>query len=229
MQHIIPSLLLFIILTGCKSTRPTALDHSLTEYRKGQWLLAEMWANKSLEANNDIGESQYIMGLCEFKRKHLAEAQEWFIKASTSSNQEVQGKSTAMLGIISENKGDFAAAKIAFGKAAIDLQGTNRNEALLRSSSVDETHPLSIKTFTLQFGAFRDKTNANAAITKLSSSLIKAGIDSIWITENTDRTGRTLYLVQAGHFPSRTAASNRRKHSNLPQCIVTLASPHNKY
>ncbi len=184
-----------------------------------------MWAKKSIEANKNIGESQYIMGLCEFKRKHLAEAQEWLIKASTSSNQEVHGKSTAMLGIISENKGDFAAAIIAFRKAAIDLQGTNRSEALLRSSSANGTHPLSSETFTLQFGAFRDKTNANDAITKLSSPLIKAGINSIWITENTDRTGRTLYLVQAGHFSTRTAASNCRKHGDLPQCIVTLAKP----
>ena len=223
MQHIIPSLLLFTILIGCKSTQPTALDHSLTEYRNGQWLLAEMWAKESIEANKKIGESQYIMGLCEFKRKHLAEAQEWFMKASTSSNQEVHGKSTAMLGIISENKGDFIAAKIAFGKAAIDLQGTNRNEAILRSS-FNGTHPLSSETFTLQFGAFRDKTNANAAITKLSSPLIIAGINSIWITENTDRTGRKLYLVQAGYFSTRTAASNRRKHGDLPQCIVTLAN-----
>ena len=162
------------------------------------------------------------MGLCEFKRQHLDVAQEWFIKASMSSskNKEVQGKATAMLGIISENKGDYTAAEIAFGKAAIDLHGLDRLEATRRSSS--STQIVSSDTYSLQFGAYKEKANANTAIAQLSPILIKAGINSIWITEETDRTGRSLYLVQAGHFLSRSAASNRRKQGDLPQCIVTV-------
>lgn len=223
MQHKILSLLLFTILFGCKSSHQSALDHSVTEYQNGQWLLSEMWAKKSIESNNSIGESQYMLGLCEFKRQHIDESQEWFIKASSSSNQEVQGKATAMLGIISENKGDYAAAEAAFATAAIDLQGIDRNEAARRSSLSSGTQYVSDHTFTLQFGAFKSKTNADSAVSELSPSLIKAGINSIWITEDTSRTGRKLYLVQAGHFTSRTAASNRRKHGDLPHCIVTVA------
>jgi hypothetical protein len=222
MQHKILSLLFFTILIGCKSLPQSALDHSVTEYQNGQWLLSEMWAKKSIEANRSISESQYMMGLCEFKRQHIDVAREWFIKASSSSNQDVQGKATAMLGIISENKGDYAAAESAFATAAIDLQGTDRSEAAKRSSSSSGTQFVSDNTYTLQFGAFKNKTNADSAVTELSPSLINAGINSIWITEDTDRTGRKLYLVQAGHFTSRTAASNRRKHSDLPHCIVTV-------
>jgi len=221
MQLKLLSLLLFTILIGCKSSQQTAFDHSLSEYQNGQWLLSEKWAKKSIEANESVGESQYIMGLCEFKRHHLSEAQEWFMQASTSTSKEVHGKATAMLGIISANRGDIVAAEAAFAKAAIDLQGTDRKEAINRTTASTNLK-LSRDTYTLQFGAFKDKTNANSAVSTLSPSLIRAGIQSIWITEDTDRTGKKLYLVQAGHFPSRSAASNRRKHGDLPHCIVTV-------
>lgn len=221
MQLKILSLLLFTIVTGCKSTQPTALDHSLSEYQKGQWLLSEMWAKKSIEANESVGESQYMLGLCEFQRQHLNESQEWFMKASTSTNKEVHGKATAMLGIVSSNKGDIVAAEAAFAIAATELQGEDRKEATKRTTA--STHiALSNNTYTLQFGAFKDRTNANTAVSTLSPSLIKAGIHSVWITEDIDRTGKTLYLVQAGHFPSRSAASSQRKNGDLPHCIVTV-------
>jgi len=221
MQLKILSLLLFTIVIGCKSTQPTALDNSLSEYQKGQWLLSEMWAKKSIEADKSVGESQYMLGLCEFKRQHLNESQEWFMKASTSTNKEVHGKATAMLGIISSNKGDIVAAEAAFAKAAKDLHGEDRKEATKRTTASINI-ALSNNTYTLQFGAFKNRTNANTAVSTLSPSLIKAGIHSIWITEDTDRSGKKLYLVQAGHFPSRSAASIRRKNGDLPHCIVTV-------
>ena len=221
MQLKILSLLLFATVVGCKSTQPTALEHSLNEYQEGQWLVSEMWAKKSIEANESVGEAQYMLGLCEFKRHHLSESQEWFMKASTSTNKEVHGKATAMLGIISSNKGDIVAAEAAFAKAANDLEGEDRKEASRRTSASTNL-ALSSNIYTLQFGAFKDRTNANTAVSTLSPSLIKAGIQSVWITEDTDRTGRTLYLVQAGNFPSRSAASNRRKNGDLPHCIVTV-------
>ena len=222
MQFKLLTLLLFIILSGCKSTKPTALDRSLQEYRGGQWHLSEMWAKESIEKGQRVGQSQYMMGLCEFKRQHLDEAQEWFTKAALSSNNEVRGKATAMLGIISTNKGDYAAAEIAFSKAANDLQGVDRREALSRLSSTSDASLISNQNFTLQFGAYRDKSNATSAVTALSAPLQKAGIRPAWIIENTDRTGRKIYLVQAGQFATRTAASNVCKNGTLPQCIVTV-------
>jgi len=190
------------------------------EYQNGHWLQSEMWAKKSIESNKDIGESQYMMGLCEFKRQHIDEAKEWFTRAALSPKKEVQGKATAMLGIISANNGNIEAAKIAFKKAAVDLEGMDKREANLRTSSGNSAFTSS-NSFTLQFGAFRDKSNAKSAMDDLSSSLNQAGIQTVWIKEDSDRLGRKLYLVQAGHFATRSAASNRRMSGNLPQCIVT--------
>lgn len=193
------------------------------EYQKGQWLLSEMWAKKAIESNKDIGESQYMMGLCEFKLQHFDNAKEWFTKATFSKNNEVHGKATAMLGIISTNEGNIETAEREFAKAAVDLVGKDKREALLRASSNSSNSGFaSNQSFTLQFGAFRDKSNATSAMEELSFSLKKAGIQPAWITEDSDRRGRKLYLVQAGHFATRKAASNRRTSGNLPQCIVTV-------
>lgn len=222
MQTKLIALLLFVLLSGCNSTKPTNLDQSLQEYRNGQWLLAEMWAKKAIEGDEDVEQSQYMMGLCEFKRHHLDDAEQWFTQAARSSNRQVQGKATAMLGIISSSKGDYAAAEASFAKAANYLQGDDRREAISRLPSNGEPAVFSSQSFTLQFGAYREKSNAISAMKTLSPSLKHAGIQSIWISEEKDRTGKTMYLVQAGHFSSRASATSVRTQSNLPQCIVTV-------
>jgi len=215
------SLLLFSLLAGCKSSAPTALEYSIKEYDKNQWHLAEMWAKKSIKEQKNIGESQYLLGLCEFKQQHLVEAQGWFLKATASPSKEVHGKATAMLGIISSTNGDYAAAEAAFAIAADELHGIDKQEAASRTASSDNSSGSgSSNSFTLQFGAFRDQANANTTAAEISPSLKKIGIQPVWISVETDRSGKILYLVQAGHFSSRVAASTKRKYSNLPQCIV---------
>ncbi len=223
MQQLICTLSLFLILIGCKSAQPSDLDKCVAEYNQGQWLLSEMWAKKSIDANKNVGESQYMMGLCEFKREHVEEATLWFSKAAASSNQEVQGKANAMLGIISENEDDYATATIAFRKAERDLTGIDKQKASKKFSNFDSSSIGASDAFTLQFGAYKDESNATTAVATLTPTLAKAGIDSVWITENTDFSGRTLYLVRAGHFASRRAATNRKNHGDLPHCIVTAA------
>lgn len=201
---------------------PTSLERSILEYNHGQWLLSEMWAEKSLDEHLQIDESQYMMGLCEFRLRRLDSASQWFLQASNSSNPKVRGKANAMIGLIASSKGDYEAANEAFASASIDLDGEDKREAESRTTS-STTHKPTVHTshfFTLQFGAYRDKANANAYIQSLSATLEKAELGDAWITEETDRLGRTMFLVQAGRYPSRTSASSRRKRGDLPQCIV---------
>jgi tetratricopeptide (TPR) repeat protein len=214
--------LLLVIAGGCESSMPTSLERSILEYNYGQWLLSEMWAEKSLDDHLQIDESQYMMGLCEFRLRRLDSATEWFLQASNSSNPMVRGKANAMIGIIASSKGDYEAANAAFTSASIDLDGKDKREAESRTTSTDTYHQ-TVHTshfFTLQFGAYRDKSNANTFIQSFNTTLDIAGLGNAWITEETDRLGRTMFLVQAGRFPSRTSASSRRKRGDLPQCIV---------
>ncbi|MDP7069618.1 MAG: SPOR domain-containing protein, partial [Candidatus Peribacteraceae bacterium] len=189
--------MLFSLLTGCNSTQPTAIENSLKEYDNGEWVLSEMWAKKSIKENKSIGEAQYMMGLCEFKQNKMSEAQDWFNKATTSSSQEARGKATAMIGIIASANGDYVAAQAAFALAAPKLIGDDREKAEARSTVTTSIHSDSKTSFTLQFGAFRDRANANSTLTAITPSLKNVGIAPVWITEEISRSGGTLYLVQA--------------------------------
>ena len=214
--------LLLVIAGGCETSMPTSLERSILEYNHGQWLLSEMWAEKSLDEHLKINESQYMMGLCEFQFRRLDSATQWFLQASNSSNPNVRGKANAMIGIIASSKGDYEAANASFTSASIDLSGKDKSEAESRTTSTT-THQPTVHTshfYTLQFGAYRDKSNASAYIQSLNATLDKAGLGNGWIEEETDRLGRTMFLVQAGRYPSRTSASSRRKRGDLPQCIV---------
>ncbi|MEE2912199.1 MAG: SPOR domain-containing protein [Planctomycetota bacterium] len=213
--------MLLIIGGGCGSNLPTSLERSILEYHHGQWLLSEMWAEKSLDEHLQIDESQYMMGLCEFRLRRLDSANQWFLQAAKSSNPKVRGKANAMIGIIASSKGDFDVANIAFQTATIDLEGKDKREAESRSTSVSDIQPKSYSSnFTLQFGAYRDKKNATAYVTSINPTLNKLGLNEAWITEEKDRLGRTMFLVHAGQFSTRTSASARRKRGDLPQCIV---------
>jgi len=217
----ISSLLLFVLICSCDS-KQSAFDYSLSEYKNKQWLLSENWAKKSIKAQEKISQSQYMVGLCKFKRGNLQEARVWFNKAASSTVKDVRGKATAMLGIISTNEGDFAAAQKAFEEASYHLAGIDKQEALARTKNPSYTS--AINKYTLQFGAYRDKTNAEAAISSLKLKLTNLGIPAPSIIKSNDRTGRTIYLVQAGRFASRNTASREKNRTGFPQCIVTSAN-----
>tara|TARA_B100000959_G_scaffold217044_1_gene228864 strand:- start:836 stop:1501 length:666 start_codon:yes stop_codon:yes gene_type:complete len=204
-------------LFACGETKTSTLNHALQEYSNNQWLMSEMWAKKTIENEKDIHEAQYLMGLCEFQLQNIDSSKSWFMKAAKSENAEVKGKSTAMLGIIASSKGDYQTAKLAFSNASTNLIGIDKQIAEERSGGKSISN-----NFTLQFGAYRNRVNAEKAIISLENSLQNAGIGTAWITEERSNSGRTMYLVQAGHFRSRNSASLQRDRTNLPQCIVAV-------
>lgn len=177
-----------------------------------------MWAKKAIENGENIDEGEYLVGLCEFQLQDIASSKEWFLKASKSSNEEVKGKANAMLGIIASSNGEYAEAEIAFKSASIHLVGNDKREALARSGD-----SLISGEFTLQFGAYRSKANAEIALNTLSRSLAKSGLGTPHIVKEVGSLGKTMFLVQAGRFTSRKVASTRRDRGDLPQCIVAVS------
>ena len=89
-------------------------------------------------------------------------------------------------------EGDYAGASEAFAIAAKNLTGMDRLEANARASGTTTQATTSEKTFTLQFGAYRNKSNATTALAKLKPELHRVGLTPIWIIEDADRWGRTL-------------------------------------
>jgi len=218
----IPLLLLFIISLllafGCDANKTNSLDLSLEEYKNGQWRISEMWAKKEIKSGNETHKAQYMIGLCAFQLQDLTASKEWFTKASSSSNKEVRGKSNAMLGIIASSNGEYAQAETAFRIASFNLEGNDKREANARSGQA-----IASRNFTLQFGAYRSKANAEVALNSLAGSIKQCGLKSIQITKEEGTVGKTMFLVQAGHFASRKSAANRRDQGDLPPCIVAVS------
>ncbi len=219
----IPFLALLLLTTlfglGCESTKTNSLELSLQEYNKGQWRLSEMWAKKAIENNANQNEAEYMLGLCEFQLNNIESSKRWFTKAQQSANSEVKGKSTAMLGIIASCEGNYAEAQSAFRSASINLQGIDKQKANARSRNQGDDGK-----YTLQFGAYQNKTNADQAVVILKNKLSQSGLGSIRISQDTGKYGKTMFLVQAGHFSTRTNASQRRERGDLPQCIVAVSN-----
>ncbi len=215
-------LLIFVIIlfSGCQKQQRSSLDRSIAEYNHGQWLLSKMYAKESIEQNQNIGESQYLIGMCEFQRNRVNASKEWFVQSRNSSNPEVKAKSQAMLGIIAESEGDVDKANQLFAEASTHLRGMDKHHAVAKSNGDTPTTTYSSDFFTLQFGAFRNESNANESLSKLKSTLAAKGISQSWIKSDTDSYGNTLYLVQGGKFVSRNSAATRKKQGDLPQCIV---------
>ena len=179
-----------------------------------------MYAEESIEQKRSIGESQYLIGMCEFQRNRVNASKDWFVKSQHSSNPEVKAKSQAMLGIIAQSEGDIDEANQLFSAASTQLKGMDKHHAVAKSNGESPAVIYSSDFFTLQFGAFRNESNANESLSKLKTTLARKGINQSWVKPDTDNYGSTLYLVQAGKFVSRNSAATRKKQGDLPQCIV---------
>jgi len=210
---------------GCSSNGPKAMERSLQEYNQGQWSISAMWANKALHNENDHDKAAYVLGLCEFRMQHADKAKGWFEQAAESDDESVRGKAYAMLGIIASDDGDFVTAALAFELATSDLDGIDKTNAISRSAAAKGgtsfASTVSDGEYTLQFGAYKNLENAKHAASQLGSDLRLAGLGSPAIVKEKSTLGKVLFMVQAGSFDSRVAASRCRKRNALPQCIVT--------
>ena len=218
------ALMAFVCLS-CSNRGPTALDRSLLEYDQGQWIISAMWARKALHETHTHDEAAYLLGLCEYRLRHVEKAENWFLEASKSSDEEVRGRAYAMLGIIASSDGDYITAATAFEHAAGDLEGNDRTlasqwEKATKKGTIVANSEVPIG-FTLQFGAYQELENAKAAAAKLDANFNMAGLGNAAIVKEVTQVGRVLFTVQAGSFNSRAAASRYRTRNALPQCIVT--------
>ena len=184
-----------------------------------------MWAKKAYDQDKSQGEAAYLIGLCEFRQHQIDASKDWFNIAVQSEHDEVRGKAAAMLGIIASNKGDFVTATLSFEQAAEDLDGQDKTQAETRATASARGTSYSIVNsgggFTLQFGAYQSLENARDAASKIGDTLRLAGLGNPSIVKDTSKVGRTLFIVQAGSFDSRSEASRYRTRNSLPQCIVT--------
>ncbi|MCL2646653.1 MAG: SPOR domain-containing protein [Phycisphaerales bacterium] len=113
------------------------------------------------------------------------------------------------LGTCHQNLGQWTGAKPYFQKVIT----SNADPAYTRSALAR----IDVKSFSLQFGAFRDQPNAAALVKQLKSSILATVITEM-------RDGQLLYFVRFGSYPTFAEAQSARTRF-LPKYPKITISP----
>ena len=69
---------------------------------------------------------------------------------------------------------------------------------------------LAVTGYTIQVGAFANKTNADNAARVYAAKASRAGLGSVLVTPSTSSQGRVVNLVQVGRYATFNAANTAR-------------------
>jgi tetratricopeptide (TPR) repeat protein len=231
-------------LSGCESTPSTgSLQDAVTDYNAGRYEQARETATAVLTSGTsgaDRGEAAYLAGLSTYRQGRLKAAQDYFHKALTARDDQVVGRSRAMLGVIQLDQGHPTEAASLLSDAAKQLKGPEGQEAARQAASAYAAagtpltgsrwtkatgSSLSTATaFALQVGAFRERNRAENAARAVEPLARQHALGPVQVIQRTDPRGRTLFLVQLGRFSTRNAASLARNRIGQSEYIVATAA-----
>jgi len=240
----IAALALVLPLVGCESTpRPAGLDHSLLEYEAGAYGSAYTAAGEAMRntAGAEREQATYVAGLCAYRLGRLDEAERHLLTASRSSDASVAAKAKAQIALIRLDQDRPEEAVRLLGAAAEDLDGTDCHHARRYADAAGRLAdaaphraPAPIESviarspsrdvpsgFTLQVGAFKDRTGAERAAASARRLARDHGLGEVWIIPRRGETGRLLYLVHLGSFATRSEAATARRQLRQPDYLIT--------
>lgn len=244
------SIVCFIALAaGCGA--PPQLGQAYEAYQRGDYAAA-MSIARPLANNDATGEAAYITGLCAYQLRDGAEAERYLRLAASrnaSGNPRTSGDAQAMLGRLSADRGQHAAAAEHYAAAGQKLTGQDRanayyyaaisqqamgqwrpaqaNLVLARAATSDPAMLAKIDRqsgvvgWTLQFGAFGEEKNARAAHATLAAKAAKLSLGPPRLVAATD-SGKRLYLVQLGHFTDEAEARTARSRVSGEAIVVPM-------
>lgn len=178
------------------------------------------------------------------------EATVWLRPLTTSANDAVAGKALATLGLISLGDGEDRTAAKSLSRAAGKLRGNDSARAamfagdayanlgsfdaarlqyrLAQASAKDSALKSEIMSrlgdgFTLQVGAFANRSNAERSRKQLEQNRLFESLGSPVVLERTDDRGARLFLVQVGRFTTQRDARAAQLRTGIGG-IVTIAA-----
>lgn len=247
-----------LMAAGCGAQSDQRLKEAYDAYDRHDYATALNKAEQSLQAATGptADEAAYLAGRSAQELEQTAKAQQYFNRASRSSNPQLAGDSFASLGLILAQQERFDQAASVFLQAAQKLSGQDRAEAyfhaaaaqqkigqwsqaranlaLARKSSTDQSflanvaQQLRTNGYTLQVGAFADAGNAQRAIQAFLRDRRVLQIGGPRLVDAADAQGRSLTLVQIGRFSTYAAARSARTKAGLDSAIIvpSVAASH---
>lgn len=227
-----------LLPAGCNSGARS--KQALEMYERGEYAaaLGEASALARNTAGVEQERASLVAGMSAYELKKYGEAEQWLRPASRSADQQIAGRASATLGLVGVARERYSVAALDLSTAGRKLTGNDAAQSnffagecynlLGRLDAARKSYALALATaedpqlrsriegrmnasdFTLQLGAFSNKTNADKAVATAGSRAQRAGLPTPTVVSTPDATGRTIYLVQTGRFKTRGEAQAAR-------------------
>jgi tetratricopeptide (TPR) repeat protein len=189
-----------------------------------------------------------VAGLSSYELGRYDDAEKWLRPLTRSTDRNISGRALAATGLIGVRRDRFSTAAIDLTAAGRRLQGNDAAQAnfyagechallgnlhrarsayvsALRSADDPELRQKiasrqSGGEYSLQFGAFSNKANADQALAAAARRASAAGLDAPRLVSTPDVSGRTIHLVQLGRFKTRNEAITARSKLGGEAAVV---------
>lgn len=237
-------------LTGCVGAGDRS--SYVEDYELGRYDKASMGAIRVVRHTGaqDRDIARLTAGLSAHALSRNDEATVWLRPLTTNADDEVAGQALATLGLIALEAGedrtasrllsraagkltadDSARAAMFAGDAYVNLERFDAARLQHRLAHASAKDPALVREiasrlgdgFTLQVGAFADRSNAERSRRRLAQNRSFAALGEPIVLQRTDNRGMRLYLVQVGHFTTKRDAKAAQLRTGIGG-IVTIAS-----
>lgn len=220
-----------MLLSACGSPQAARdLDQAMDLYGRGSYAEALTEAEAAAASGQGTVKDQanYIAGLSAYRLGELDRAEQALNQAARSTNRETAGSAYAMLGTLRYESRRYSEAAEAFRSASELLSGEEAAEAARQATAASDaahgkppanlphgmrraTADSATGTWTIQLGAFRDRSNADSAANDVRGTASKHGLGQVSVVPTRDAAGKPVYAVRVGSFATRRAADDARR------------------
>lgn len=239
MLRTLMALMTMLAMTACDASKgnSSALSLASAQYESGQFDRARTTAKPMLkQAHPESDQAAWITGLCDYRQGRMDDARKQFRYVASGTTPELSAQARVMLAQIELAQGQPSRCLASLDRAWADLPSVHRRRAaeiaVAAARELDDSPAVNLwldrmpsapsrttpelaslrDRFTLQLGAYRNKSSAEKVLANMNDR--ESGLGDATIRTRTDRRGQTLYLVQIGSFSSRSAAKAAR--SRIP-------------
>jgi len=237
-----------LALTGCAATDggSASLESALGHYHAQRFSRAKQQAERVSAGSHGVlrGRAEYLAGVSAYKLGDHDEARRRLTAALATLDGEDAATARAALGLVELARDRPVPAAEAFAGAWPGLAGEDARQAAIFAVHAYEQagneaaaaewarvphgrrNPSAVGNgFTIQVGAFRERLRAERAAVDATRITREMGLAPVRIVTRNDRRGGVLYVVQLGHFGTRTEASDARQRVGKLQYIVAARTP----
>lgn len=222
-------------LAGCQDEWARDRDAAVMALERGDDRVAMEDARRIVRSGprSMRPEAGYLGGVAAYRAGEYYEALDFLQVATVSGDDELRGKALLQRGTVEVALGRRAEAAASLERGGLVLQGSLGSEALARAADlyqglgreVDARRCLDdarryggdaavrgrIAGYTIQFGAFQSRANAEKCRRAISDAVRRASVGSLQVIEQDG-----LFKVQVGSFPNISQADRAKRLIRQP-------------